>query len=147
VTTTTLLVIDHHQVVHSGNIDPLGESGELGAFMTITIRMEGEGADEELQSLYDWLLSDPTVRRSAQVSLRSATPKPGEMGATLDAIQVVLDQGMQAGGLLLTYLTWRATRTNKVNGTIERGNTEVPLSEATTETAESVAKKLDTGES
>jgi hypothetical protein len=69
------------------------------------------------------------------------------MGATLDAIQVVLDQGMQAGGLLLTYLTWRATRTNKVNGTIERGNTEVPLSEATTETAESVAKKLDTGES
>ncbi|GAA2460186.1 hypothetical protein GCM10010191_95730 [Actinomadura vinacea] len=109
--------------------------------------MEGAEADEELQSLHDWLLAEPKIRRHARVSLRSAPARPGEMGTVLDAIQVAVEDGFQAAELVLAYLAWRAARGGKANGTIERGNTKIPLSETTDETAESVAKKLDSDES
>jgi hypothetical protein len=114
--------------------------------MLITIRMDGPEAEKELRSLHSWLLDEPAIRRDARVTLRSADARPGEMGATLEAVQLVIDSGFQASGLVFAYLAWRATRRNKPDGTIERGDTKIPLSEATEETAESVAKKLDSDE-
>nr|BFE31616.1 hypothetical protein GCM10010200_038670 [Actinomadura rugatobispora] len=115
--------------------------------MEIVIRLDGPEADEQLQSLHDWLMAEPAIRRHASVSLRSAEAKPGEMGTALDAIQVAVEQGFQAAELVLAYLAWRAARGIKVSGTIEQGKTKIPLSEASDETAESVAKKLDADES
>ncbi|MFB4318304.1 hypothetical protein [Actinomadura sp. 21ATH] len=111
--------------------------------MAITIRMDGPGADEELRSLHDWLLNDPDIRRHAKISLQSAETRPGQMGGTLEAVQLVVDSGFQTASLVLGYLAWRATRRSKPEATIERESTRIPLSEASEETAESVAKKLD----
>ncbi|MEU5876353.1 hypothetical protein [Spirillospora sp. NPDC047279] len=111
--------------------------------MTIYIRMTGESAEDELRSLHDWLLDEPDVRRNAEVTLRSSTARPGEMGGVLDAIQVVIDDGVALSGLVISYLTWRGTRSKKNTVTIERGDTKVTLTDTTAETAESIVKALE----
>jgi hypothetical protein len=51
--------------------------------MSIYIRTDGDAAEGELRSLYQWLLNEPEVRCNSTVSLVSNEPESGQMGAAL----------------------------------------------------------------
>ncbi|MGK5554036.1 effector-associated constant component EACC1 [Actinomadura kijaniata] len=105
--------------------------------------MSGAAADDELRSLYEWLRAEPSVHRNAEVTLQSAAPRPGEMGAVLEAIQVVTDSGFNTAELVLAYLTWRMTRTEKPDVTIQRGDVKISLSNASPEKVKEITESLD----
>jgi hypothetical protein len=95
--------------------------------VSIEIRMSGPGADQELASLYNWLVEEPDVRSHARISLRAVEADPDEMGAGLDIIQLVVDSGFQALNLALAYATWRKSRQSLTRVTIEHDGTKVML--------------------
>ncbi|MBM7494085.1 hypothetical protein JOD64_005307 [Micromonospora luteifusca] len=65
---------------------------------------------EELGSLYRVLLQAPTVRGGAQLRLREAPPRPGEMGGAFEAIQLVVESAFQVANLVIAIAAWRSTR-------------------------------------
>lgn len=107
--------------------------------MIIRLTMDGDGAEEELRSLCEWLLNDPDIRNHARVSWESAPPKPGEMGAA-EWLQVITDNGWQVANFTVAYLTWRQTRPIAPEVTIERNGVTVTVKGADdTEIAERIA--------
>ncbi|MDP9864799.1 MULTISPECIES: effector-associated constant component EACC1 [Streptosporangium] len=98
--------------------------------MTFNIRISGEHAEQELRSLYDWLLREPEILDHADVLLVTKEPSPGQMGDTLDLIALVIASGLQLPSLAAVLTSWRKTRRHKPQVTIERGGTTVALSEA-----------------
>lgn len=65
---------------------------------------------EELGSLYQALLHAPVLRAGARVSVREAPQQPGEMGSTLEAIQLIVDSAFQIANLVFAVAAWRSTR-------------------------------------
>ncbi|WP_331764315.1 hypothetical protein OG524_36995 (plasmid) [Streptomyces sp. NBC_01520] len=84
---------------------------------------EPERAEEELRSLYAWLLSDPEFRRYARLSLTSSrAPEPGAQGDMIDVLSLVLGTGLNTGALALSIATWRSTRPRQITVTLERSD-------------------------
>jgi hypothetical protein len=110
--------------------------------MSIYIRMDGDGAESELRSLYGWLLNEPEVRRYAKVSLVSDVPAAGQMGVDLEAVKLVLDSGFAALNLALAYAGWRSTRSSKTGVTIEREGTTISLSDADPDEIDKIVRLL-----
>ena len=112
--------------------------------MAIEIRMSGLNAEEELRSLYAWLQEEPEVRRSAQVSLASGSAEPveGQMGGTVDIIQLIVDDGFQALNFALAYAAWRGTRARRPSVTIEHGGSKVTLDDADPDSVRKIADAL-----
>ncbi|MFF5207882.1 hypothetical protein [Streptosporangium sp. NPDC000396] len=98
--------------------------------MTFNIRISGEHAEQELRSLYDWLLREPDILDHADVLLVTKEPSPGKMGDALDLITLVVTSGLQLPSLATALAGWRKTRRHRPQVTIERGGTTVALSEA-----------------
>ena len=110
--------------------------------MRIQIRVAGQDADQELRSLYAWLLKDSDLRRHAQASLVVTEPHPSEMGAALELIQLVVDGGFQALNLALAYASWRATRPSHPHVTIERDGVKITLDDAEPDAVEAIVRGL-----
>lgn len=87
--------------------------------MSIRIRMSGPDSEQELASLYAWLGDESAVRQHADISLVMAQPRPSDMGAAFEVIQLMTDSGFQAANLALAYAAWRATRPARPCVTIE----------------------------
>nr|WP_128806409.1 hypothetical protein [Streptomyces sp. Termitarium-T10T-6] len=92
--------------------------------MEIVIRLDDPNwAEEELRSLYTWLLSDPELRRHARLSLASSrAPEPGAQGDMIDVLSLVLGTGLNTGALALSIATWRSTRPRQMTVTLERSD-------------------------
>ncbi|MFI8199506.1 hypothetical protein ACIF6K_23735 [Streptomyces sp. NPDC085942] len=92
--------------------------------MEIVIRLdEPKRAEEELRSLYNWLLSDPELRRHARPALASSRPpEPGSQGEMIDVLSLVLGTGLNTGALALSIATWRSTRPRQIMVTLERSD-------------------------
>ncbi|QSS92582.1 MULTISPECIES: effector-associated constant component EACC1 [Streptomyces] len=76
--------------------------------------------EEDLRSLYNWLMSDPAARRHAWPSLESSQePPPGAQGDVIDIISLVLGSGFSAASLLVSLASWRASRSQAPRITIE----------------------------
>ena len=110
--------------------------------MRIQIRVAGQDADQELRSLYAWLLEDSDLRRQAQASLVVTEPQPAEMGGALELIQLVVDSGFQALSLALAYASWRATRPSRPQVTIERDGVNITLDDAEPDAVEAIVRGL-----
>jgi Effector Associated Constant Component 1 len=87
--------------------------------MSIRIRMSGPDSQQELASLYAWLGNDSAIRQHADISLVISQPRPSDMGAAFEVIQLMTDSGFQAANLVLAYAGWRATRSRRPRVTIE----------------------------
>ncbi|MFI5737380.1 hypothetical protein ACIA9I_03295 [Streptomyces anulatus] len=120
----------------------------------VTRRTHGDGEDQvqlevqvasvgELRSLQSWLRSDPDVRRSAAVDVRGSVPRPGEMGTTLDMLQLVTENGWSAASFVLALVAWRRTRPQPSRVEIRRGNSVIVLTEGSDEEIERVIRALD----
>lgn len=110
--------------------------------MSIAIRMSGRAAEQELRSLCDWLRHEPDVARHARISIGSAEPRPGEMGVSLEVIQLVTDSGFQALNLALAYAAWRGTRPSRPQVTIERSGTKITLDETDPDTVNKIVRAM-----
>jgi hypothetical protein len=76
--------------------------------------------EEELRSLYGWLLSDPLARRHARPVLAGGKALPGgAQGDVIDLISLILGSGFNAASLALSLVSWRATRPQDPLITIE----------------------------
>lgn len=91
--------------------------------------MTGQGTEDELASLYAWLRDEDDVRSHASMSFTSAEPRPGELGATFDVIQLVVDGGFQALNFAIAFATWRHTRRSRPQVTITCGDASVSLAD------------------
>lgn len=110
---------------------------------TVNLRMEGEFAEQELRSLYDWLRRDIEALDYMDVSLKSKEPKPGEMGDMLDLIALVVTSGLQWPAFIETLSRWRGTRRHRPKVTIERGGTTVVVSEAESTLVVQILKAME----
>jgi hypothetical protein len=64
---------------------------------------------DTLLSLQRWLVGEPDVVQS-EIGLSTATPRPGELGAAIEIISLVLGTGLSVAQLLLAVAQWRSTR-------------------------------------
>lgn len=91
--------------------------------LQVTLRIAGDSSEEEVRSLYDWLLLDRGIRRAARVEVgSSAVSMPGQQGAVLDLVSLVITGGLSAGSLGVSIATWRATRPQEPTITVERAD-------------------------
>ncbi|MFC9977373.1 hypothetical protein ACFVH6_41390 [Spirillospora sp. NPDC127200] len=111
--------------------------------MAIHIRLNGPAADDDLHSLYDWFQADPAIRQRARMSLESAPTAPGEMGTTLDVIQLLVSSGFSATGLFVSIRTWLDTRSAKPDIVIEHNGIKISLADATPEQIKEITDALD----
>jgi hypothetical protein len=109
---------------------------------TVNLRMSGDFAEQELRSLYDWLMRDLEALDYMDVRLQSKEPQPGEMGDTLDLIALVVTSGLQWPAFIETLSQWRGTRRHRPQVTIERGETTVVVSEAESELIVQILKAM-----
>ncbi|MCO5990114.1 hypothetical protein NE235_28770 [Actinoallomurus spadix] len=113
----------------------------------INISVSGDGAADELRSLLQWLRDDPDIRHDALISLSSDLPEPGKMGASFEAIKMVLDEGFQVGNFALAFASWYSTRRNHRTVTIERDGIKVTIDGADPEMAAKIYSAIGKVES
>ncbi|GAA5211318.1 MULTISPECIES: effector-associated constant component EACC1 [Streptomyces] len=91
--------------------------------MQVTLRIAGDSAEDEIRSLFNWLLLDRVVRRAARVEMGSSSaPIPGQQGAVLDLVSLALSNGISAASLGMSIASWRATRPQEPTITVERSD-------------------------
>jgi hypothetical protein len=110
--------------------------------MTIDIRMQGDAADEELRSLYEWLLDEPEVRQAADLRLVAKEPQSGEMGSTLDMISMVTTSAIGLPGMIDVIRNWSVTRLRRPKITIQRGDLKATFTDIDPEAVIEILEKL-----
>lgn len=98
--------------------------------IALNLRMIGQNSDQELRSLYEWLLNEHDLRPQLKVKLVHKEPGPGEMGDTLDLISMIIASTLALPGFIQAISEWRRTRRNRPQVVIERGETTVTISKA-----------------
>ncbi|WUW21912.1 hypothetical protein OG521_14390 [Streptomyces sp. NBC_01463] len=96
--------------------------------MKLDVRVDGVRGDEIL-SLHNWLQSDLDVRKGAHVGLAASDPRPGDMGAGMDLIQVVVDHGWDAAPLLLSFGSWLETHRRRPQISVRTGNATITFTD------------------
>ncbi|MGW7074658.1 effector-associated constant component EACC1 [Streptomyces sp. NPDC054866] len=105
----------------------------------------GEGsAEDELRSLYDWLMTDRTVRRGALAELASSKPPmAGQQSSAVDILSLVLSSGFSMASLGVSLANWRVTRAQHPTVTVERPDgTKVSISGAAPEVEQQLMRQL-----
>ncbi|MFD7840561.1 hypothetical protein [Streptomyces sp. NPDC059761] len=98
-------------------------SNNGGGDLRVMLRIDGDEAEDDVRSLYEWLLLDRPLRREAQIGMASSTPPvAGHQGATLDLVSLVISSGLGAGSLGVAIATWRSTRPQEPTVTVELAN-------------------------
>ncbi|WP_443059897.1 effector-associated constant component EACC1 [Streptomyces sp. NBC_00467] len=110
----------------------------------MTLQIAGNSAEDDVRSLYDWLLLDRTIRRQTRVEMASSSvPLPGQQGAVLDLVSLVLGSGISAGSLGVSIASWRATRPQEPAITVERADgTKVTITGTTRDEAQRLIEQL-----
>ncbi|WP_433143140.1 effector-associated constant component EACC1 [Actinomadura nitritigenes] len=109
----------------------------------INIEIDGAFADEEMRSLYDWLLNEPTIRHNAKVEMGAQGPKEGEMGTALDIIALFVTGGLQLPSFIQVLLDWRETRRREYPVTVELNGARVVVPAAGEDLVLKVVRELE----
>ncbi|MFJ6427005.1 effector-associated constant component EACC1 [Streptomyces hydrogenans] len=110
------------------------------AWMRLEVRVQSDTRD--LRSLQGWLRSDPDVRRTVATDMQGSTPRPGEMGSTLDVLQLVTGNGWSAASFIVAVAAWRQTRPQRPPVEIHHGDTVIVLTDSTPEEIARVTRAL-----
>lgn len=111
--------------------------------MEFSVRVVGPDDDRAVTSLYRWLVQDPDVRGHATVSLVPAPRRPGDMGGTVELINVLLGNGIALAGLVLAVISWRQSRPRPPVTYIERGDLRISVEDASPETVRALLRALE----
>ncbi|MGW5869006.1 effector-associated constant component EACC1 [Streptomyces sp. NPDC055239] len=112
--------------------------------MRLVISVHEGSVEDELRSLYDWLMTDRTVRRGALAELASSNP-PIAASNRRPSIFCRSYSAVASARLLLASASpnWRATRPQHPTVTVERPDgTKVSISGATPEAAQHLMHQL-----
>ncbi|GIH17213.1 effector-associated constant component EACC1 [Rugosimonospora africana] len=109
--------------------------------MQIVLTTTAPAGGQELGSLYQALLQAPTLRAGAQLGTRQAPPQPGELGGTLEAIQLIVDGAFQMANLVVAIAGWRSTRNPPPSITIQVG---ARRAEVTSDRPEQIDRVVET---
>ncbi|NED58346.1 hypothetical protein G3I24_46570, partial [Micromonospora aurantiaca] len=84
----------------------------------------------ETASLYRWLAQDPDVRRDAEVTIVPAPARPGDMGGSLEVVNVVLSNAIAFSSLVVAVAAWIGSRRSSAGPVvrIERDGVAVTIS-------------------
>jgi hypothetical protein len=110
----------------------------------LDIAVDGDGRD--LVLLRDWLIANPSIRRTATVSLTARAAVPGAMGAAADLITIVAGTALDLGSLLVAIAAWLRPRPTVTTVTIRRGDVEVTITGADRAALDEARKRLEDGE-
>lgn len=116
--------------------------------MHVDLRME-QGA-RELRSLHAWLRNDASVRRSSTLEVKEdGVPQPGQMGAALEVIKMVTENGWSAASFVMAVVAWKRTRPQSPPITIDRDGTTttLTLTNCSDEEVQRVIRILNEGQS
>ncbi|WUK78261.1 hypothetical protein OG996_06095 [Streptomyces sp. NBC_00366] len=111
--------------------------------MHVVIRIESERKEEELRSLDGWLRQEPSIRRSATVSLHTEAAPTGSMGGLIDSLGLITSNGWSAASFALSLVTWRQTRPRPPKIVIRHGDVEISLTDATEEEVRRLVDALE----
>ncbi|MCT6779254.1 hypothetical protein ACFYZ6_16645 [Streptomyces rubiginosohelvolus] len=80
-------------------------------------RIAGDGDEEALVDLRAWLAKDPGTTRVAVSTVEGRGPTMN----TLEALDVLLGNGVEIANFALAYVTWRSVRRDARSGAGEGG--------------------------
>jgi len=78
--------------------------------MEISLSISGEGDQESLLSLYEWLETDREMRQQADLKLVEASPQQGSMAGEFELISLLVSSGLNIGSLAIAFVNWRSSR-------------------------------------
>jgi Effector Associated Constant Component 1 len=112
--------------------------------MTLEIRIcaEGEGSEEALVSLHDWLSQDPDVRCGTVLRLEAPGAVEGTMSASFDAIMAIVSNGIALGSLIVAYQSWRDASVRSPKIMIETEDVRIDLTDSSQGTVIQIVKDL-----
>ncbi|MGW5768749.1 effector-associated constant component EACC1 [Streptomyces longwoodensis] len=70
------------------------------------VRIQGDGDEQALTDLQDWLSRDPQAR---QLSVAPVST-PGTTMSVLHALDIVLNRGMEIANFAVAYASWRIAK-------------------------------------
>jgi hypothetical protein len=90
------------------------------------ISLIGTDAEDAVMSLQRWLRDDGQIA-PGRAEIVAVGSQPGDMGATMDAINMVVSNGIALGGLIVAVATWRSSRAKPPTVRIARGDTVITV--------------------
>lgn len=111
--------------------------------MDLQFRLPGAADDSELEQFHDWLLHDRSLRTGSEISVLTAEPDVDWMGPSLDAVELILNSGLQLAALAVSIVSYRKAAEPRSGMTITRGDVEVRLSRADMEDVRTVLDALE----
>jgi hypothetical protein len=111
--------------------------------MNLQFRLPDAVEDSDLGQLHDWLVRDRVLRTGARVSEVSAPPGPESMGLSLEAVELVLNAGLQLASLAVAIVSWRKAAGPRSGMTVTRDGVEVRLSSTDLEDLHTVLAALE----
>ncbi|MER6328448.1 hypothetical protein ABT298_03785 [Streptomyces sp. NPDC001034] len=109
--------------------------------MQVSIKVVSTGQEETLRDLYRWFREDQEILRPDRISLASAQPSAGTMGA-VDIINLVVGQGLTALNVALAYAAWRGARPTAPALTVTFPGGTLTLHDASQDTIQRLVEQL-----
>ncbi|MEU9497986.1 hypothetical protein [Streptomyces sp. NPDC048196] len=109
----------------------------------LTVQGEVHNIAQESLSLRRWLVHNPPVISSAEVSFPRSTRVGAQPGLSLEEINVITQNAFSFAALVVAIDTWRRQRKGHPPVTIECQEVRVRLSEGTPEETEEAIRSLN----
>ncbi|MFI7707923.1 hypothetical protein [Nonomuraea sp. NPDC049480] len=95
----------------------------------ITLRMDN---DEDLRELFSWIRDDSYLRANSGIGMTRVEQAPDAMGASFEAIKIVIESGFALANLAIAIATYRQARRSREPLTITYNEVTItmPASEA-----------------
>jgi hypothetical protein len=111
--------------------------------MDLQFRLPDAADDSELEQFHDWLLHDRSLRAGSEISALTADPAVDWMGPSLDAVELILNSGLQLASLAVSIVSYRKAAEPRSGMTITHGDVEVRLSRGDLEDVRTVLDALE----
>ncbi|MCH6159622.1 effector-associated constant component EACC1 [Streptomyces marispadix] len=111
--------------------------------MDLQFRLPDAADDSELGQFHDWLLRERSLRTGAEISTIPAPPTADGMGLSMDAVELILNSGLQLASLAVAIVSYRKATEPRSGMTISRGDVEVRLSRGELEDVAAVLGALE----
>lgn len=129
------------RAVPVGDVVDAAKGAGVEALLSVADSSDGT----ETASLYRWLAQDPDVRRDAEVTIVPAPARPGDMGGSLEVVNVVLSNAIAFSSLVVAVAAWIGSRRSSSGPVvrIERDGAAVTISADSPEAVREVLRALD----
>jgi hypothetical protein len=108
----------------------------------LKILIDSPEAEQDLLSLYQWLSRDPTLRRTAEITIADAANQTGVMGLDAASLNAIVGNLLGAGSLLMSILAWKDSHPKPPTVRIEHGEATKVVEGDSSEAVQSILDAL-----